>query len=175
MTTCVWDGEFICADTRSMTGSVIDQGPCQKVFQKRGVFCAISGDLAEAFIVVQRLLNPQKPTPDDVHLVEEGDWQIMLVSETRAEYYGGTMLPAPMAAPFAIGTGGNYALAALLAGKNGPQAIRLACKMDACSGVEFGIRKYKVREKDSSNGLPKKENIRHTNSRRANSKKKKAS
>ena len=149
MTTCIWDGEFICADTRSMTGDVIDQGPCQKIFQKNGVYCAISGDLAEAVVVVKRLLQPQKPSADDVHLVEEGEWQIFLVSETRSEYYGGTLLPAPMAAPFAIGTGGSYALAALLAGKTGPQAIRLACKMDACSGVEFGVRKYRVRK---SNG-----------------------
>ena len=160
MTTCVWDGEFICADTRSMTGAVIDQAPCQKIFQKNGVYCAVAGDLAEAVIVVKRLLNPQKPTPEDSHLVEEGEWQVILVSETRAEYYGGTMLPAPMSAPFAIGTGGSFALAAMLAGKTGPQAIRLACKMDACSGVEFGVRKYRVRKsKDSKHGLPKKENL----------------
>ena len=160
MTTCVWDGEFLCADTRSMTGSVIDQGPCQKIFQKKGVYCAISGDLAEAVIVVKRLLNPQRPSSDDVHLVDEGDWQIILVSETRAEYYGGCMLPAPVAPPFAIGTGGSYALAAMLAGKTGPQAIRLACKMDAYSGVEFGVRKYRVRKsKDSKHGLHKEENL----------------
>jgi hypothetical protein len=105
------------------------------------------------------LLLPTNSSPDDSYIVDAGDWQIMLVSESRCEYYGGTMLPAPMTTPFAIGTGGSFALAALLAGKTGPQAIRLACKMDSCSGVEFGIRKYRVRKKDSSNGLHKKENL----------------
>lgn len=159
MTTCVWDGEFICADTRSITGTVIDQGACQKIFQKNNVFCAVAGDIAEATIVVKRLLMPEKNSEEDSYIVDSGDWQIMLVSESRCEYYGGTMLPAPMTTPFAIGTGGSFALAALLAGKTGLQAIRLACKMDACSGVEFGIRKYRVRKKDSNNGLHEEEDL----------------
>jgi len=146
MTTCVWDGEWLCSDTRSMTGSVIDQTPCQKIFTRNGVYCAISGDLAEVTVAVKKLLNPKKHFVDDPS-IDEGDWQIILVSATREEYYCGSLLPSPAGAPFAIGTGGSYALAAMLAGKTGAQAVRLACRMDALSGIEFGVRKYRVRPK----------------------------
>lgn len=146
MTTCVWDGEWLCSDTRSMTGSVIDQTPCQKIFRRNGVYCAVSGDLAEATLAVKKLLNPKNYREDNPFL-EEGDWQILLVSDTREEYYCGSLLPSPAGAPFAIGTGGSYALAAMLAGQTGAQSVRLACRMDANSGVDYGVRKYRVRPK----------------------------
>lgn len=141
MTTCTWDGKRLSADTRSITGDVIDQAPCQKIFQKNGVYCAIAGDVAEVMPAVDYLLGRKKKKPE----IDEGDFQIMLVSETRCEYYGGSLKPSPLAAPFAIGSGSSHAIAAMLCGKSGPKSIRIAAQLDASTGVEFGVRTYKIR------------------------------
>jgi len=141
MTTCAWDGKKLSADTRSVTGDVIDQSACQKIFQRKGVFCAAAGDLAEAISVVKYLLNKKGEPPD----FEEGSFEIMLVSETRSEFYGGTLKPVPMEAPSAIGSGGSYAIAAMLCGKSAPNAVRIAAKMDSNTGVDFGVRTFRVR------------------------------
>lgn len=141
MTTCTWDEKRLSADTRSMTGDVIDQGPCQKIFQRKGVFCAVAGDLAEAIPVVRYLLKPKGKRPK----IGKGDFQILLVSASRAEYYDGEYIALPVTGPFAIGTGGDHALAAMLCGKSGPQAIRIAAQMDPHTGVDFGVRTFKIR------------------------------
>lgn len=144
MTTCTWDGKRISADTRSITGAVIDQAPCQKIFQKKGIYCAIAGDVATALIVMEYLLKDKRKA-ERPELDAEDIFQIMLVSKDRCEYYSCSLDPSPMAAPCAIGSGGDYALAAMLCGKSGPQSIQVAAKMDPYTGVEFGIRTYKIR------------------------------
>ena len=141
MSTCTWDGKRLSADTRCITGDVIDQSPCQKIFRKKGIYCAVAGDLADAIEVTRYLLNGGD-APD----YTEGSFEIMLVSKDRCEYYGGNLKSVPLPTPFAIGSGGDYAVAAMLCGKTAPKAIKIAAKMDASTGTEFGIRTYKIRD-----------------------------
>lgn len=141
MTTCTWDGKRLSADTRSVTGTVIDQGPCQKIFQRKGVFCAVAGDIAEALPVVNYLLGKEKEPPE----INGSCFQIILVSGTRAEYYYSDLKPAPLATPFAIGSGAEFAMAAMLCGKSGRKAIRVAAKLDNNTSVDYGIRSFRIR------------------------------
>lgn len=139
MTTCTWDGKRLSADTRSITGAAIDQGPCQKIFQRQGTYVAIAGDVAEVMPVVRWLLNPELDEPE----CPEG-FQIILVNQYRREYYCDSLQSSPMATPFAIGSGADYAIAAMLSGKTGPKAIKIAAKIDANTGVDYGVRSFKI-------------------------------
>ena len=142
MTTCSFDGQNLAADTRSMTGGIIDQSPCQKIFRRKGIFCALAGDVSEALVVIKYLLNPKLEKP----IIEEGgNWEIILIGGGRTEFYSGTLNPSPMEAPFAIGSGSGYAIAAMLCGKTAAQSIRIAAKLDSSTGVEFGVRNFKIR------------------------------
>lgn len=141
MTTCTWDGKRLSADTRSITGSTIDQAPCQKIFQREGIYCALAGDVAEAITVIDYLLG-RKVEPPELPVAE---FQIMLVSDTRAEYYANSLNPSPMEAPFAIGSGTDYALSAMLCGKSGRKAISIAAKLDPNTSVDYGVRSFKIR------------------------------
>lgn len=143
MTTCAWDGKRLAADTRSTMDDVIMQGACQKIFQRKGVFCAIAGDISEAIPVAKYLLKRKKDA--DPPEFEEESFEILLVAEDRVEYYGGTLKPVLVEAPFAIGTGANHAVAAMLCGKKAQEAVRVAAKMDVNTGVEFGVRSYRIR------------------------------
>lgn len=139
MTTCTWDGKRLSADTRSITGDVIDQGPCQKIYSRKGVYVALAGDVAKALPIVEWLLNPKGEKPKSTK-----DFQAILVSKDRQEYYGGSLKPVPLTTPHAIGSGGDFAIAAMLSGKTGPQAIKIAAKMDPNTGIDFGVRSYKI-------------------------------
>lgn len=138
MTTCTWDGKRLSADTRSITGGVIDQHACQKLFKKNGVVCAVAGNLSDAMRAVDFLLGITEKKPND------GDYEIMLVSKDRAEYYDTNVQPIPLATPFAIGSGRAEAMSAMLCGKTGKEAIKIAAKLDPNTSVDFGVRSYKI-------------------------------
>jgi ATP-dependent protease HslVU (ClpYQ) peptidase subunit len=141
MTTCTWDGKRLSADTRSITGSTIDQAACQKIFQRKGIYCALAGDIAEAIIVIDYLLGKEVEPPE----LPVGDFQIILVSKTRCEYYYNSLNPSPLESPSAIGSGADYALSAMLCGKSGSKAVTIAAKLDPYTSVDYGVRSFKIR------------------------------
>lgn len=140
MTTGTWDGVRISADTRSITDDTIDQGPCQKIFQKKGVYCAVAGDLGAAKKAALWLLGRKKNKPK----LEDEEFEIILVSKDRQEYYDESLVALELPTPHAIGSGKQPALAAMLAGENGREAIRIAARIDPNTSVDYGLRSFKV-------------------------------
>lgn len=60
-------------------------------------------------------------------------------------YWASNLVPEPIERGFhAIGTGGNAALGAMLAGANCKRAVEIACEVDTSSGGEVILHKLKA-------------------------------
>lgn len=128
MTTIAFDGKSLCADTRSTAGGF--PYALIKAYQlKDGRLYAGTGS-AEESKAVQLWLESggEKPTVKDyVGIVVGADGSIWR--------YEDKLVPFQVTAPFhAIGSGRDYAIAAMHMGKTAREAVELACLYDVYTG-----------------------------------------
>ena len=136
MTTIAFDGRTMAADRQMTDGSrkVRFKSKLRKL-QKIGALAGFAGDIYKA-IQLGDWLNgdadlPGMDNPEDIEaLVAFSDGRIML--------YNGLGQPVELDEEvYAIGSGGDYALAAMELGKTAEEAVRYAMTRDGGSG--FGV------------------------------------
>lgn len=135
MTTIAWDGKTLASDSRSTMGSMIYEEDAQKIFPNVGPFVVlgIAGDYQAAMDVIDMIKDFTKishirgiPTEDIGH--------VSLIGVTHDgilwSYAGENSCQLRSDRPFATGSGGEYALAAMDLGKTAEEAVIYASTRD---------------------------------------------
>lgn len=129
MTTCAWDGKTLAADTRGTVGGF----PFTKTKAYRlkdGRLYAGSGDAEDcAAVRIWLETGGEKPKVENfVGMVIGADGSIWR--------YEDKLVPFQINQPFhAIGSGRDYAIAAMHMGKSAIEAVELACLYDVYTGA----------------------------------------
>lgn len=130
MTTIAWDGTTLAGDSLGDRGG-LKFTVQEKVFRLPGVgLFGASGNWTDVLAVRDWLAGGDKPSSLDEFS------GILIHFDGRQELIAKNMLrhPVPMI-PFALGSGRDFAIAAMLCGKNARQAVELACGLDTYSGL----------------------------------------
>lgn len=132
MTTIATDGKQMAADTLQV-GEYIDQVESVKIFRIRGELVGIAGDYSEARHYLEWLHNgskkESKPTFD-----KDADFEAIHATEQGVYHVTKNMYRVAIGKPAACGTGGTFAVAAMLAGATPTEAVEIAVRLDPYTG-----------------------------------------
>ncbi len=135
MTTVAYDGKNLCADSRSSLGDMIYEEDAQKIFPNIGPFSvlAIAGDYQDAMDIMESIkefsnLDHIRSIPKE----EMGDAQLIGITHDGElwSYAGSHSCKLRADMPIAIGSGRQFALAAMDLGKSAEEAIIYASSRD---------------------------------------------
>lgn len=133
MTVVAWDGQTLAADKMAMAGS-LKSGVTTKLFRWDNGICAIAGDMVQGLAVISWLqdgADPETFPKDPDHEASV----LVIQNDKRVFYYEDSPIALPFENQFhAIGSGRDYALAAMHLGKSAEEAVAVACALDAFCG-----------------------------------------
>lgn len=140
MTTIAWDGKTLAADKQATSNGLIHT--TTKIFEHRTGLYGITGNFAHGIAVYKWIteqgadpkLYPPNPTNDDY------GYLIHIDTNGKIWCYEGFPGPVKMEDPFfAIGSGREYATAAMYCGQTAVGAVQVASMFDIGSGqgVDF--------------------------------------
>ena len=133
MTTIAWDGQTLAADRMACIGN--SKSVCIKKIHelKGGGYAAASGH-AGAGALMFRWLD-QGAAVDDYPLTDPELCTVIVITEDGQVLQYDGPLPVKLDAPFyAIGSGRDFALAALHLGKSAKEAVEVASELDQSTG-----------------------------------------
>lgn len=146
MTTVAWDGRMLAADRRSSWGGTPVQIDTKIIRARhpsgRVLLVGCCGITEECHAIREWLLgNREQPEVTDV--------RIMGVDETGHVWVGSKPgFWAPIGRrPWAIGSGADYALGAMAAGKSARDAVLIAATLDTSTGDGVTTLAHKVRKR----------------------------
>jgi hypothetical protein len=138
MTTAVWDGETLAADTLMCTGGAITSLSTKKIFTlTTGEFTAfaIAGDYG-ANSEVKRLLSSGEKSL--ISLPDTLDIAVLAVNSSGCFYLDTTTYcPIKSESYEAIGSGCKYALGAMHCGASASEALKAAMSLDPYTGGDI--------------------------------------
>jgi hypothetical protein len=137
----------ICADAKrgmmacdSMTSTSDSWWPSTKVYRAGDALIGGAGEAASVRQFVTWYADGQRlPRPKIAD-----NFCALVLSKDGLSYWASNLVPEPIERGFhAIGSGGNAALGAMLAGANAKRAVEIACEVDTSSGGEVVLHKLK--------------------------------
>jgi hypothetical protein len=137
----------ICADAKrgmmacdSMTSTSDSWWPSTKVYRAGDALIGGAGEAASVRQFVTWYADGQRlPRPKIAD-----NFCALVLSKEGLSYWASNLVPEPIERGFhAIGSGGNAALGAMLAGANAKRAVEIACEVDTSSGGEVVLHKLK--------------------------------
>ena len=131
MTTIATDGKSVAADGQSTSGDMVTSTSSVKLTRlPDGSIVGGCGELSPMRRAINCLHAPDAH-PDDF----TGEFTLVrLFSDGRIVTYEGCLFPFELPAPVAIGSGREFAMGAMLAGKGPKQAVEIAAQRDVYSG-----------------------------------------
>lgn len=135
MTCIAWDGKTLAADKRAVHGGMIFT--VTKIFRVYDRLVAASGDfdrINESVAWFKAGADPEKMPP---YARDNTDFVAMLVIEADGTIlkYERSAIPFKIESPFfAVGSGRDYAMAAMHLGHTAAKAVEVACALDSCCG-----------------------------------------
>lgn len=146
-TTICWSGTEIAADSQSTSGHLKYKSASPKLVRsdKRHATLAAAGMVMITNPIKKYFLETDKPLSEyelpEIALKTEGSFALFIVyDDGTAEYYTHLMTdPQPVVAPFAMGSGEEIALAALVCGKTAAEAIEIAKELDLYTGGKVHV------------------------------------
>lgn len=140
MTTIVWDGQTMYADSLLTDEYGMKLGSVPKIF--KGVvggwptIAAVCGDYKDACTAKDWYLCGAYPEGKP-EFSEDADFEVVAASEQGVVFFGPELRPTPAPSPYYCGgSGAAYALAALTLGHDGVKAIETAALLDSSTGGE---------------------------------------
>lgn len=136
MTTIAWDGRTMAAD-RLSTGH---RNPVCKLHRlPDGGIVGGAGQLDEILRAVEWLQQGGVPA-DKPKLADDCMTLLMVDGRGKAWTYHSALHPVPILLPFyAVGSGSDYAMAAMACEKDAADAIRIAARFDHNTGVGIDV------------------------------------
>ena len=126
MTTIAWRGSVLATDSALTCGNM--QGRFTKLLRQRGAAYGFCGDADAVSLVMGHLKDGGKP--DEMKKLK-GDIGVLILTPDGCYTCDRDMVPIRVEDEFwAIGSGAEYAMGAMAAGKSARQAVEIACKYD---------------------------------------------
>lgn len=135
MTVIAWDGKHLAADKRGCSGTAIRT--VTKIKKVDGVLVGLSGDYQWFGAMINWIDRGRKPEEYPLHQRDKDDWCPVLVIERDGtpSFYERSPFPIRIEDQFvAIGSGRDFAMAALHLGHTAVEAVDVACKLDSACG-----------------------------------------
>lgn len=135
MTCIAWDGKTLAADRRCCYGTTIAE--TTKIHRVGDVLVGGSGDLSFVLAVIEWVRNGRKPDAYPDSQKHKDDWQPVLVIEADGTPSLYERTPYPIRYEnkhVSIGSGREYARAAMHLGKTAKEAVEVACALDSSCG-----------------------------------------
>ena len=115
------------------TGNYIDRINIKKIWDVDGVYVGIAGNPGYAKKFIDWYRGDQKEYPQ----LGEQFAALVLYPDGFCEYWDDIGVGQPCGVPAAIGSGGEMAMGALMAGATPEEAIKVAIKLDEKTGGEI--------------------------------------
>lgn len=131
MTVIAYDGKILAADKQATYGSTMF--PVKKIFRLGDELLAGAGDWSECNTFAKWYVDgcPLDKKPDFKNGVS-----MLLIKNGEIWKYEDELVPFKIDMPFwALGSGADFAMGAMAAGKNAVEAVEIACKFDKDSGL----------------------------------------
>lgn len=166
MTTCVYDGKTISADSL-MSGPYLEQAPYQKITETEYgyfMFCGSAFDyepMRDAYIediegtvvtITGEAIEPATALFSNMEIMQGsqlafiprdgGDYCLSIVDDK------GAMRKLWLSPPMAMGSGGDFAMGALMVGATSKDAVEAAIMLDSGSGGEVVSYSVGIEETD---------------------------
>ena len=135
MTIICWDGEKLAADKRALYGSMIRT--TTKIFRVHDSLVGYSGDASFGEQMLAWIRSGENPADFPVYQREKDDWAELLVIRHGGLIHKYDRTPYPVAFEdkfIAIGSGREYAMAAMYCGRSAYEAVLLTCTLDSSCG-----------------------------------------
>lgn len=134
MSVIAWDGKTLVADKRAINNGY-KGGVVTKIHRWVGGLCAFSGDLDVGMQMVQWLRDGAKPADYPKQQEKNAANFLVIHNNGRVERYESVPVPLVMENPQqAMGSGRDYALAAMHLGFDARRAVQVACALDSGCG-----------------------------------------
>jgi ATP-dependent protease HslVU (ClpYQ) peptidase subunit len=143
MTTIATDGITIAADSLTTYGNERGRRPAKKLHVRTRLdgtrIFAFSGAASMAIPVIE-WFEAGAVAKDGVSGTDKEPW-LMLVLDREGMFnvYSGAPYVLPFDAPFAIGSGGDYALGAMMHGATAAESVGVAAKLDITTGGDVQV------------------------------------
>lgn len=139
-TTIAWSGTEIAADSQSTGSHTKYHSAVPKIMysKTRHATIAAAGDVAVTAPIKKFFMSTDKPLSEYQLPVTAGDGSfavLVIYDDGSAEIYLTNLTaPTPVEAPFAVGSGEDFAMAAMLCGKTAKEAVEVAEQLDLFTG-----------------------------------------
>lgn len=154
MTTIAWDGKTLAADRQANVGSLKREvTKIRRLYDKKAdhfVLVGLSGDLMWLGSLCAWVENGRDPAEFPAHQKDKDDWQPFLVIENdgSVSHYERSPYPIrPESRYFAMGSGRDFATAAMFCGKTAAEAVGVAMHLDAATGQGINTLTHASAEK----------------------------
>lgn len=135
MSVIAWDGKRLAADKRAVFGSMSRE--VIKIFRSGEVLAGYVGNIDQGEEVLAWFSSGHDPDKFPVSQRDREDWAALLVVFPSGWIWVYERTPYPIKFPpqqYALGSGRDYAMAAMHCGKTAPEAVVVACVFDCSCG-----------------------------------------
>ena len=147
MTVIAWDGTTLAADKRCVAGSTIKT--TTKIWRVGELLVGIAGDLSFGMEMLDWIKQGRNPSDFPKNQRTYEDFVSVLVVDENGQAWVYERSPHPFMiedACTAIGTGRDFALAAMYCGKTAAEAVAIACRLDNGCGNGVNTLNYMTRQ-----------------------------
>jgi len=144
MSVIAWDGKSLAADKRTVIGTLVRT--TTKIFRVRNCLVGYSGDACSGEEMLHWFRKGAKPEDFPIWLrAEDMSVEMLVVDKSKTLLvYVGTPHPITLHDDcYAMGSGGDFALAAMYCGKNAEEAVEVACLLDSACGNGVDVLPFK--------------------------------
>jgi hypothetical protein len=146
MSTVAYDGKTIAADSQGTTSGGIEPVPFKKIWRiKKHAQWTLAGGVGDYDACVTFVKWVMAGCCEKMPEANLDDVVLFTVDKKfRLQIIGSQGFPIlTIKTPYAMGSGGDYALAAMICGKTAREAVKVAIQLDANSGgriVSYGAK-----------------------------------
>lgn len=137
MTVIAWDGHTLAADKKAVNGSYSHR--VTKIRRLRDGRLFAGGGSSDFILAMAEWLDEGANREDfPKSQADKDDWQpcVVITRDRRVLRYERSHVPFEIEEPFcALGSGRDYALAAMHLGKTAAEAVAVACRFDSACGM----------------------------------------
>ena len=143
MTVICWDGTSLAADKLATYGNI--SCTITKIFRIKGSLIGFAGSVAFGEQMLAWIEGGENPSDFPAGQRDKDDWAELLIirPDKKIQAYSRTAYPITYEdTQFAIGSGGDLALAAMYCGKNAAEAVLVASALSAHCGNGVDTLEY---------------------------------
>jgi hypothetical protein len=133
MTTIAYDGKTMAADSQG-SGDFIEQIEYQKIFENDRYVLGIAGDFGVTLKLKIWLLDSSESNKPVFSESEHMGALVYCKNRKELFFMDRNLVFIPCGIPSAIGSGGRYAMGAMLAGASAKEAVEISKKLDVNTG-----------------------------------------